>query len=92
MPETIKLVGSTKSKRTKDKNGKNLFHFKINEGVLIYCNIVNQANSRVLNTTIPNKFFGQLLDISPKKHTFLKSFDHNFHMLDYVLLIKIVNR
>ena len=69
MPETIKLIRSTKSKTTKDKNGQNVVHLKITEVVLTHCNVVNndyQQNSRVLHTFIPNKSFGQLLDISPK--------------------------
>ena len=34
----------------------------------MYCNVVNnsyQQNSRVLDTFVPSKSFGQLLDISP---------------------------
>ena len=41
MPETIKLYGSTKSKITKDKNGKSVPHLEITEVVLIHCSIVN---------------------------------------------------
>ena len=41
MPETIKLLGSTKSKKNKDKNGENVPHLEITEVVLIQCNIVN---------------------------------------------------
>ena len=43
---------------------------EIIEVVLIHCNIVNndfQQDTRVLYTFVPNKSFGQLLDISPKK-------------------------
>ena len=40
-PETVKLLGSTKSKITKDKNGENLPHLEITEVELIHCNIVN---------------------------------------------------
>ena len=42
---------------------------EIIEVVLIHCNIVNndfQQDARVLYTFVPNKSFGQLLDISPK--------------------------
>ena len=70
MSETIKLLESTKSKTTKDKNGENVPHLEITEVVLVHCNIVNndyQQDSRVLYTFVPNKSFGQLLDISPKK-------------------------
>ena len=68
-PETMKLLGSTKNKITKDENGENVPHLEITEVVLVHCNIVNnsyQQNSRVLYTFISNKLFGQLLDISPK--------------------------
>ena len=39
--ETMKLLGSTKNKMTKAKNGKNVPHLEINEVVLVHCNIVN---------------------------------------------------
>ena len=65
----MKLLGSNKSKITKDKNGENMSNLEITEVVLVHCNIVNnkyQQDSRALCTFIPNKSFGQLLDISPK--------------------------
>ena len=46
---------------------------EITEVVLIHCNIVKndyQQDSRVLYTFIPNKSFGQLLDILTKKIIF----------------------
>ena len=69
----MKLLGSTKSKITKDENGENVPHLEITEVVLVHCNIVNndyRQESRVLYTFIRNKLFGQLLDISPKKIIF----------------------
>ena len=66
-PETMKLLGSTKNKLTKDKNGENVPHLEITEVVLVHCNIVNndyQQDSRVLYTFVPNKPFGSLLEIS----------------------------
>ena len=65
----MKILGSTKSKITKDENGENVPRLEITEVVLIHCNIANndyQQDSRVLYTFVPNKSFGQLLDISPK--------------------------
>ena len=41
IPETMKLLGSTKSKKTKDKNGENAPHLEITEVVLVHCNIAN---------------------------------------------------
>ena len=40
-PETMKLLGSTESKITKDKYGENVPHLEIVELVLIHCNLVN---------------------------------------------------
>ena len=40
-PETMKLLGSTESKTTKDKNGENVPHLEITKVVLVHCNIVN---------------------------------------------------
>ena len=84
-PETMKLLGSTKSKITKDKNGENVPHLEITEVVLIHCILVNNSylqNSRVLYTFVPNKSFGQLLDISPENFIFLKTFDLEFSYIE----------
>ena len=40
IPETMKLLGSNKSKVTKDKNGENMPNLEITEVVLVHCNIV----------------------------------------------------
>ena len=69
----MKLLESTKNKITKDENGGNGLHLEITEVGLVHCNIVKndyQQDSRVLYTFIPNKSFGQLLDILPKKFIF----------------------
>ena len=60
-PETMKLLGSTESKITKDKNGENVPHLEIVELVLVHCNLVNndyQQDSRILYTFVPNKTLG----------------------------------
>ena len=77
-PETMKLLGSTKTKITNDKNGENVPHLEIREVVLVHCNLVNndyQKDSRVLYFFVPNKPFGNLLEISPTNHIFLKTFN-----------------
>ena len=77
----MKLLGSTGSKITKDKNGENVPHLEIVELVLIQCNIINnnyQQNSRILYTFVPNKPFDSLLEISPSNHIFLKTFNSEF--------------
>ena len=81
MPETMKLLGITENKITKDENGENVPHLKITEVVLIHCDIVNndyQKDSRVLYTFFPNKPFGSLLEISPANHIFLKTFNSEY--------------
>ena len=87
-PETRKLLGSTKSEITKDKNGENVPYLEVNEVVLIHSNIVNnnyQQHSRVLYTFVPYNLFGLLLNISPQKFM-----TQNFYILKYSLLIKIL--
>ena len=82
--QTMKLLGSTKHKITKDKNGENLPHLEITEVVLVHCNIVNndyQQDSRVLNNFVPNKSFGSLPDISPSNHIFLKTFNSEYDQI-----------
>ena len=39
--ETMKLLGSTESKRTKDKNGENVPHLEVVELIIVHCNIIN---------------------------------------------------
>ena len=81
MPETMKLLGSTKSKTDKNENGENVPNLEITEVVLVHCNIVNnnyQQNSGVLYTFLANKSFGQLLDISPQNYIFSKTFNLEF--------------
>ena len=81
----MKFLGSTKSKINKDKNGEDVPHLEITEKVLIHCNIANndyQQDSRVLYIFVPNKSFGQLLDISREKFIFLKTFNLEFSYIE----------
>ena len=64
----MKLLGSTENKISKDKNGENVRHLEIKLVVLVHCSIVNndyQQDPRVLQTFVPNKSFGSLLEIVP---------------------------
>ena len=84
--ETMKLLGSTKSKITKNENGENVSYLEITEEVLMHCNVVNnsyQQNSRVLYTFVSNKSLGQLLNISPGNFIFLKTFDLEFSYIEF---------
>ena len=54
-PRTMKLLGSAKSKITKNENIENFPYLEITEVVLVRCNKVNnnyQQNSRVLYTFV----------------------------------------
>ena len=58
------ILGGTKYKL--NQNGGNVPHLEITEVVLIHCNSINnnyQHDSRVMYTLVPNKLFGQSLDI-----------------------------
>ena len=74
----MKILESTKSKITEDKKGENVHYLEINKLALIHFKVVNnsyQQISRVLYTFVPNKLFGQLIDISPKNFILLKKFE-----------------
>ena len=72
-----------------------LYKLLITKVVLVNCNFANndyEHDSRVLCTLVSNKSFGQLLDVSPKNFIFFKKlWIQNFHLLNYGLLIKILN-
>ena len=72
--ETMKLLGSTENKITKNKNGENVPHLENTEVVLVHCDIINnndyRQDSRVLYTFVRHKPFGSLLEISPINHIF----------------------
>ena len=82
----MKLLGSTikiteQIKITKDQNGENVPHLEITEVVLVHCIIVNndyQQDSRVLYMFVPDKPFGNLLEISSTNHIFLKTFNSEY--------------
>ena len=66
-PETMKLLGSTESKITKDRIGENVPHLEIVELVLVHCNLANndyQQDSRILYNFVPNKTFGNFTNKS----------------------------
>ena len=59
-PETMKLLGSTKNKITKNENGETAPHLEVSELALVHCNIFNydyKHNSRILYAFISSKAF-----------------------------------
>ena len=86
----MKLLGSTKNKITKNKNDENVSHIEITEVVLVHCNIVNngyQQDSRVLYMFVQNKPFGSLFEIFPTNHIFLKTFNSEYDIMVYMIII-----
>ena len=76
----MNLPGSTKSKITKDKNGKNVLHLEITDVVLIHCNIVKkdyQQDLRFLYRFVPNELFDQLLETPQKNSTETVTNEHD---------------
>ena len=72
----MKLLGSTKKIVDKDKNGENVPKLKSVEVILVHCNLVKndyQHTSKVLCTFVPNKEFGQLLNISTHVFTMMNT-------------------
>ena len=83
--ETMKLLGNTKNKITKNKKGKNVLHLDITVVVLVPCNIVSNdywQDSTVLCTFVPSNPFGNFLEISPTNFIFLKTFKSEFSDID----------
>ena len=84
-PETMKLLGRTKSNKIKDENSENVHHIEITDEVLVRCNNVNnryKQDSRICYIFVPKKLFGQLLDISPENFIFTKTFNSEFLYID----------
>ena len=63
----MRLLGSTKKVADKDKNGQNVPKLESVEVALVHCNLVKndyQHSSKLLFSFVPNKQFGQLINIS----------------------------
>ena len=73
-PETMKLLGITKSKITKNENSVNVPLLEITKVVLIHGNVVNN----IINKIQEFVYTRQLLDTSPENFIFLKTFDSEF--------------
>ena len=81
----MNLLGTTKKVIDEDKNGKNVLQLEIVEAVLVYCNLVKndyQHKSKVLFTFVPNKEFGQLLNISPHVFTVMNTLNTEFSSVE----------
>ena len=81
----MKLLGSTKKDVDKDKDGKNVLKLESVGVVSVYCNIVSnnyQQASKVLFTFVPNKQFGQLVNIAPHSLIMLNKTNTEFSSIE----------
>ena len=84
-PETMKLLGSTKKDVDKDKDGEIVPKLESVEVVLVHCNLGKndcQHTSKVLFTFVPNKQFGQLINISPHSLTMMNTVNTEFSFVE----------
>ena len=84
--ETMKLLGSTKKDVDQDKDGEDLPKLESVDIVLVHCNLVNNNNyqqtSNVLFTFVPNKQFGELINISPHSLIMLGTTNTEFSFIE----------
>ena len=81
----MKLLGSTKKDVDQDKDGEDIPKLESAEVVLVYCNLVNnnyEQASKVLFTFVPNKQFGQLINMSPHSLTMLSTANTEFSSIE----------
>ena len=84
-PETMKLLGSTKKDVDQDKDGEDVPKLESVEVVLVHCNLVNnnyQQASKVFFAFVPNKQFGQLINIAPHSLTMLNTTSTEFSSIE----------
>ena len=82
----MKLLESSKSKINKDENAEKWGSVEV---VIVHGSTVSndyQYNSRALHTFVPNKSFGQLLYILPKKFIVLKIFNSEISYIEVWLI------
>ena len=92
-PETMKLLESTKKDVDSDKNSENIPKLESVEVILVHFNLVKndyQHTSKVLFSFVPNKQFGQLINISPHYLTMMNTVNTEFFLLKFGLQIKLV--
>ena len=83
-PETIKLLGSTKKDVDSGNNSEKVPKLESVEVVLMHYNLVKndyQYTSKVLFSFLPNKQFGQLINISPHFLTIMNTVNTEFSFI-----------
>ena len=81
----MRLLGSTKKDVDSDKNSENVPKLESVEVVLVHCNLVKndyQHTSKVLFSFVPNKQFGQLINISPHSLTMMNTVNTKYSFVE----------
>ena len=81
----MKLLGITKKDGDTDKNSENVPKLKSIEVVSVHCNLVKnnyQHSSKALFSFVPNKKFGQLINISPNTLTIMNTVNTEFSIIE----------
>ena len=81
----MKLLESVKQIIDKDKNNENLLKSESVEVALMHCNVVKsdyQQASKVMFSFVPNKQFGQLVNISPHPMIMLNTINTELSFID----------
>ena len=84
-PETMKSIEKGKKDFEKDKEGENVPKLEYVEVVLVHCNLVKndyQHASKVLFSSVSNKQFGQLINISPHSLTMMNTINTEFSFVE----------
>ena len=81
----MRLLGTTKKDFDKDKDGENIPKLESVKKFLVNCSLVKndyQHTSKVLFTFVPNKQFGQLIDISSHSFTMMNTVNTEFSSVE----------
>ena len=81
----MRLLRSIKKDVDTAKNSENVPKLESVEVVLVYCNLVKndyQHTSKVLFSFVPNKQFGQLINISPNTLTMMNTINTEFSFVE----------
>ena len=81
----MRLLGSAKKDVDANKNNENVPKLESVEVVLVHFNLINnnqQQASKVLFTFVPNKQFGQLINIAPHSLTMLSTAKTEFSFIE----------
>ena len=81
----MRLTGKTEKDLDADKNSENVPKLESVEVVLVHCNLVKsdyQHTSKVLFSFVPNKQFGELINISPHSLTMMNTVNTEFSFVE----------